>query len=102
MLVGVRACLRRYAGRRIRPATISNVAKLATYPERRGWQYMCAIEAEDPHGYSKGTYFPVELGNVFNGERYHVLHKLGWGAFATIWLAKDTLCVSCNPGIHAY
>ncbi|KAF1956028.1 protein kinase [Byssothecium circinans] len=49
------------------------------------------VEAEDPHDYVRGVYFPVELGNVFNNGRYLVLHKLGWGGYATVWLARDTL-----------
>ncbi|KAL8718188.1 MAG: hypothetical protein Q9225_004650 [Loekoesia sp. 1 TL-2023] len=34
-------------------------------------------------------YFAVHLGDLFGNGRYKVLHKLGNGAFAQIWLAKD-------------
>lgn len=52
---------------------------------------MCGVEAEDPHDYLRGIYFPVELRSTFKCGRYLVLHKLGWGGYATVWLAKDTL-----------
>lgn len=46
-------------------------------------------EQEDPKDYRKGGYHPVAIGDVFNG-RYHVLRKMGWGHFSTVWLCWDT------------
>ncbi|CAI5444333.1 unnamed protein product [Caenorhabditis angaria] len=46
-------------------------------------------EQEDPHDYKKGGYHPVNIGDVFNN-RYHVIRKLGWGHFSTVWLCWDT------------
>ncbi|XP_030588827.1 SRSF protein kinase 3 [Archocentrus centrarchus] len=45
-------------------------------------------EQEDPSDYCKGGYYPVEIGDLFNG-RYHVVRKLGWGHFSTVWLCWD-------------
>ncbi|KFZ07582.1 hypothetical protein V501_06315 [Pseudogymnoascus sp. VKM F-4519 (FW-2642)] len=39
--------------------------------------------------YRQGGYHPVTLGNTFNDSRYTVLHKLGWGGYSTVWLARD-------------
>ncbi|KAM6307727.1 LOW QUALITY PROTEIN: SRSF protein kinase 3 [Podargus strigoides] len=44
-------------------------------------------EQEDPRDYCKGGYYPVRR-DLFNG-RYHVVRKLGWGHFSTVWLCWD-------------
>ncbi|KAK5964145.1 Serine/threonine-protein kinase spk-1 [Trichostrongylus colubriformis] len=46
-------------------------------------------EQEDPRDYRRGGYHPVNIGDVFNS-RYHVIRKLGWGHFSTVWLCWDT------------
>jgi hypothetical protein len=51
--------------------------------------YECSVESEDPDNYYGGRYFPVKLGDTFKSGRYRVIHKLGWGGFATVWLARD-------------
>ncbi|XP_015261166.1 PREDICTED: SRSF protein kinase 3-like, partial [Gekko japonicus] len=45
-------------------------------------------EQEDPRDYCRGGYYPVKIGDLFNG-RYHVVRKLGWGHFSTVWLCWD-------------
>ncbi|CAH1782643.1 unnamed protein product [Owenia fusiformis] len=45
-------------------------------------------EQEDPQDYTKGGYHPVKIGDLFN-QRYHVVRKLGWGHFSTVWLCWD-------------
>ncbi|XP_074063606.1 SRSF protein kinase 3 isoform X2 [Macrotis lagotis] len=45
-------------------------------------------EQEDPTDYCKGGYYPVKIGDLFN-RRYHVVRKLGWGHFSTVWLCWD-------------
>lgn len=45
-------------------------------------------EQEDPADYCKGGYHPVKIGDLFNSH-YHVIRKLGWGHFSTVWLCWD-------------
>lgn len=45
-------------------------------------------EQEDPFDYCKGGYHPVKIGDLFYS-RYHVIRKLGWGHFSTVWLCWD-------------
>ncbi|KAK7793906.1 hypothetical protein R5R35_003583 [Gryllus longicercus] len=45
-------------------------------------------EQEDPRDYCRGGYHPVRIGDLFHN-RYHVVRKLGWGHFSTVWLCWD-------------
>ncbi|CAD5124939.1 DgyrCDS13183 [Dimorphilus gyrociliatus] len=45
-------------------------------------------EQEDRKDYCVGGYHPVKLGDLFQ-QRYHVVRKLGWGHFSTVWLCWD-------------
>uniref|UniRef100_A0A673N6Y0 non-specific serine/threonine protein kinase n=1 Tax=Sinocyclocheilus rhinocerous TaxID=307959 RepID=A0A673N6Y0_9TELE len=45
-------------------------------------------EQEDPNDYCSGGYHHVKIGDLLNG-KYHVIRKLGWGHFSTVWLAWD-------------
>ncbi|KAJ4031212.1 hypothetical protein NW758_012565 [Fusarium oxysporum] len=38
--------------------------------------------------YHPGGYHPVHLGDVIQ-ERYHIMRKVGWGQYSTVWLAVD-------------
>lgn len=50
--------------------------------------YCCDVDAEPIERYRTGGYLPVHLGDIFN-DRYKVMHKLGWGGYSTVWLARD-------------
>ncbi|PNF36153.1 SRSF protein kinase 3, partial [Cryptotermes secundus] len=47
-------------------------------------------EQEDPRDYCRGGYHPVKIGDLFHN-RYHVVRKLGWGHFSTVWLCWDLM-----------
>jgi len=46
---------------------------------------------EDLLDYADGGYLPVHIGDTFKDGRYHIVRKLGWGHFSTVWLAKDNV-----------
>ena len=48
----------------------------------------CPFGYEDIEGYCPGGHHPVHLGDTL-GSRYHVIHKLGHGGFANVWLCRD-------------
>lgn len=48
-------------------------------------------EQEDPKDYCTGGYHPVKMGDLFQ-KKYHVIRKLGWGHFSTVWLCWDLDC----------
>jgi hypothetical protein len=51
----------------------------------------CEVDAEPLERYRKGGYHPTHLGDTFKDGRYKTIHKLGWGGYATVWLARDLL-----------
>jgi serine/threonine-protein kinase SRPK3 len=40
--------------------------------------------------YKEGGFHPVHIGDSFQKGRYTVIHKLGHGGFAIVWLARDS------------
>ena len=44
-------------------------------------------------------YFPAKLGGTLHDNRYHLMRKLGWGSYSSVWLCKDTLCVHSSSQI---
>lgn len=49
---------------------------------------LAPFELEHIYDYETGGSHPVHLGDVFD-DAYRVIHKLGHGGFATVWLARD-------------
>lgn len=43
---------------------------------------------ENSKCYREGGYLTVNKGDILHN-RYQMLHKLGWGEFSTVWLARD-------------
>ncbi|KAK7055920.1 kinase-like protein [Favolaschia claudopus] len=46
-------------------------------------------DVERLQGYQHGGFAPISLGQEFVNGRYKVIHKLGYGGFSTVWLARD-------------
>lgn len=52
--------------------------------------YIIGVPAEDLGKYCPGGYHPVRLNDSLYNGRYEILHKLGFGASSTVWLAQDS------------
>ena len=48
-------------------------------------------EVENLERYCPGGCHPIQLGDEFSRGRYRIIHKLGYGSFSTVWLARDHL-----------
>lgn len=46
-------------------------------------------EVEDLEGYHVGGYHPVHLQDEYSDRRYRIVHKIGFGTYSTVWLAKE-------------
>ncbi|RSL48245.1 hypothetical protein CEP54_013015 [Fusarium duplospermum] len=48
-------------------------------------------DVESLEGYCEGGFHPVKIGDSLGeSAQYRVLHKLGHGGYATVWLCRDT------------
>ncbi|KAJ7682415.1 kinase-like domain-containing protein [Mycena polygramma] len=56
------------------------------------WGYMEESYEEDSR-YGPGGLFPVRLGDILGPDppRYRIAAKLGYGGYATVWLARDLI-----------
>ena len=52
-------------------------------------QYSIGVPAEALEQYCPGGYHPIHLNDILKDGQYEILHKLGFGSFATVWLARD-------------
>lgn len=52
-----------------RPPTLTNIEAIETY--------------------RPGGFHPIHLYDTLQDNRYTILHKLGYGGFSTVWLARD-------------
>ncbi|KAI2700430.1 hypothetical protein CBS147332_8041 [Penicillium roqueforti] len=52
-------------------------------------EYNWIEDVEHLEKYQPGGYHPIIIGDVLY-DRYHVVDKLGFGGYSTVWLARDT------------
>lgn len=58
-------------------------------PEPMDFIYQPQPDVECLDHYVPGGYHPTLIGDIFCNGRYEVVHKLGFGGYSTIWLARD-------------
>lgn len=51
--------------------------------------YIPEADLEDLEDYTTGGFHPINIGDTFQNGRYEIIHKLGFGGYSTIWLARD-------------
>ncbi|KAM4060494.1 kinase [Hirsutella rhossiliensis] len=71
------------------PITRHRPARLYSAEARVGNQYFPEADVEELEGYAPGGYHPTAIGDSFHHGRYIIVHKLGFGGYSTIWLARD-------------
>ena len=84
------------------------MAEAKDIPRERIYEWIDGVE--EPHGYCIGGYHPVSIDDELSNGRYHIVHKLGFGSYSTVWLAKDRdtseyvaikiLCAKSSASIH--
>lgn len=63
---------------------------LSEPPANGAYRFGSVDDVEDREQYCSGGFHPVHLGDILSEhQRYRVIHKLGNGGFATIWLCRD-------------
>ena len=53
-------------------------------------RYHWQEDVENLEAYCPGGYHPVRLGDEYRQGQYRIVHKLGYGSFSTVWLARDS------------
>ncbi|KAG6905609.1 hypothetical protein DXG01_001715 [Tephrocybe rancida] len=57
-------------------------------PDAQQPLYAWLEDVEDLEQYRSGGYHPVHIDDEIQG-RYRIVHKLGYGTYSTVWLARD-------------
>ena len=79
----LRFCVQRSV---VRTMTVDSAPPLTSGPI-----YYWQEGVENLERYCAGGYHPTRLGDEFSRGRYRVIHKLGYGSFSTVWLARDLI-----------
>ncbi|KAI9042043.1 kinase-like protein [Aspergillus affinis] len=67
---------------------MKSVVRDGTSPAINNIKYIPIEDVEKLERYRPGGYHPINIGEWLNS-RYCIVHKLGFGAYSTIWMARD-------------
>ena len=85
------------------PSSVPSTPSSETPGDRSNWRFNMIYEpTEWIEAYRPTGYHPVHFGDLFRDGQYKIIRKLGYGAFSTVWLARDTqyespLCMIFSP-----
>ena len=79
LLRSAQRLLRKPLSPRIFPTTGFNIIDKSYLVEEETWEW-----------YKTEEFYPVRIGEVFKSQ-YQVVAKLGYGAYATVWLCRDLM-----------
>ena len=72
------------------PDIPSNPSPLAAYTGLYTQDYdELLLRTEDAAMYTTGGYHPIMIGDELYHGRYRIIHRLGHGGYATVWLALN-------------
>jgi len=54
-------------------------------------KYKIIDDVEDIELYTEGGFHPLDLGDELQNGRFTIVHKLGFGGYSTVWLARDNV-----------
>ena len=57
---------------------------MADSTPKRSYRISSSTNAEDAELYKAGGLHPLLIGDSLKGDRYRIVHKLGFGSFSTV------------------
>lgn len=76
-----------FRSRQLKPGCFTRLDSTMTENHRVEYNWVRGVETLEK--YQCGGYHPIMIGDVLN-DRYHIVDKLGFGGYSTVWLALDT------------
>lgn len=72
---------------KLKSCSFARLASTMAEDHRIKYNWIKGVEALEE--YAPGGYHPVMVGDMLK-DRYHIVDKLGFGGYSTVWLAQDT------------
>lgn len=67
--------------------SFTQLASTTAKDHRIEYNWIKGMEALEE--YAPGGYHPIMIGDTLH-DQYHIINKLGFGSYSTVWLTQDT------------